>query len=98
MDASLLRMVTRDLDAPRALAANDRAVIDRSRPVFEADEPCNSPLDLLSGNFEVLLSVNRYQLHLRPNNLMSPTKEKKDMNAECVQTLDRWLTRVVGPI
>ena len=77
MDASLLRMVTRDLDAPKVLAANDRAVIDRFRPVFEADEPCKSPLDLLSGNFEVLLSVNRYQLHLRLTNLCHRQKKRR---------------------
>jgi hypothetical protein len=58
MDASLLRMVTRDLDVPRTLAARDRAFIDTSRPIFEADERCETPLDLFSGNSEMLLTVN----------------------------------------
>ena len=49
MDASLLRMVTRESDARRVLAANDRASIDKSRPIFEADERCKTPLDLFSG-------------------------------------------------
>ncbi len=63
MDASLLRMVTRELDVLKLkfLAANDRAFIDKSRPIFEADGRCKTPLDLFSGNSEVLLRINRYQ-------------------------------------
>jgi hypothetical protein len=59
MDASLLRMVTRDLDAPKVLAAGDRAVIGKSPPILEAVEPCRNPLDLLSGIWKCSLpSIN----------------------------------------
>ncbi len=79
MDASLLRMVTRDLDVRKVLAANDRAFIDKSRPIFEADERCKTPLDLFSGNSEMLLTVNRYQPHLRL--IQCPYKECRAKNA-----------------
>ena len=79
MDANLLRMVTRDSDVRKLLAANDRASIDKSRPIFEAAGRCKGRLDLFSGISEILLTVNRY--------------EKRS-----VQTLDRWLTRALGPI
>jgi hypothetical protein len=49
MDASLLRMVTRDSDVRELLAARDRAALDKSRPVFEAAGLCKKRLDLFSG-------------------------------------------------
>ena len=66
MDANLLRMVTRDSDVRKVLAANDRASIDKSRPIFEAAERCTTPLDLFSRISEMLLTVNPSQ-RMRPN-------------------------------
>lgn len=94
MDASLLRMVTRDMDVPKVLT-DDCAFIDKSRRMFEADGRCETPLDLFSGISEILLTVNRYQPRLRPNPL---SLERMPMSDECVQTLDRPLTITLGPI
>ena len=59
MDASLLRMVTRDSGVRKFLAANDRASI--ARPTFEAAGLCKARLDLFSGISGILPNVNRYQ-------------------------------------
>ncbi len=61
MDANLLRMVTRDSDVRKLLAANDRASIEKSRVKFEAAGRCRSRLDLFSGISEILLTVKRNQ-------------------------------------
>jgi hypothetical protein len=59
MDANLLRMVTRDSDVRKLLAANVRASIDKSRPIFGADERGKTPLDLFSRISEMLLTGNQ---------------------------------------
>jgi hypothetical protein len=61
MDADLLRMVTRDSDVRNLLAANARASIDTSRPIFEADECGKTPPDLFSRISEILLTGRRSQ-------------------------------------
>jgi hypothetical protein len=62
MDASLLRIVTRDSDIRKLLVAN-RASIDKSRFILEAGL-CEARLDLFSGISEILLTANQ---KMRPN-------------------------------
>ena len=59
MDANLLRMVTRDSDVRKLLAANVRASTETSPPIFESDERCKTPLDLFSRISEMLLTGNQ---------------------------------------
>lgn len=51
MDASFLRIVTRDLGRNFFAAKDDRACIDKSQPVLESDECCKSFLYSLLRQF-----------------------------------------------
>ncbi len=66
MDADLLRMVTRDSDVRELLAADVRASIDKSRPIFEAEARWKTPLDLFSRISEMLRTGNCYKI-MHPN-------------------------------
>ena len=66
MDTNLLRMVTRESDVRKLLAADDRASIEKSRVKFEAAGRCRSRLDLFSGISEILPDC-QMQLRKRPN-------------------------------